>query len=90
MLDYCQFVQWVPQSDVVVAQNREYLCVWYNIDSPDKVSMFPIKVMKHWYYPGIGVPLNIEVWLHNLLNSYVCSTSPITKEANRPPDVLLS
>ncbi|XP_075260447.1 intraflagellar transport protein 172 homolog isoform X2 [Convolutriloba macropyga] len=43
MLDLCQFVQWVPQSDVIVAQNREFLCVWYNIDSPDKVSMFPIK-----------------------------------------------
>ena len=44
MLDLCQFVQWVPQSDVIVAQNRDFLCVWYNIDSPDKVSMFPIKV----------------------------------------------
>ncbi|XP_063720339.1 intraflagellar transport protein 172 homolog isoform X2 [Symsagittifera roscoffensis] len=43
MLDLCQFVQWVPQSDVIVAQNRDFLCVWYNIDSPDKVSMFPIK-----------------------------------------------
>ena len=36
-------LQWVPQSDVLVAQNRESLCVWYNIDAPERVTMFPIK-----------------------------------------------
>jgi intraflagellar transport protein 172 len=39
ILSYCSFVQWVPQSDVVVAQNRDSLCIWYNIDNPDKVTM---------------------------------------------------
>ncbi|EDO25896.1 predicted protein, partial [Nematostella vectensis] len=34
---------WVPLSDVVVAQNRGNLCIWYNIDSPERVTMFPIK-----------------------------------------------
>ncbi|XP_068135903.1 intraflagellar transport protein 172 homolog [Hyperolius riggenbachi] len=43
ILNYCSYVQWVPGSDVVVAQNRNNLCVWYNIDSPERVSMFPIK-----------------------------------------------
>jgi hypothetical protein len=38
--------QWVPGSDVVVGQNRGNLCVWYNIDAPERVTMFPIKV---WY-----------------------------------------
>ena len=33
----------MPQSDVVVAQNRENLCVWYNVDAPERVTMFPIK-----------------------------------------------
>ncbi|XP_071962115.1 intraflagellar transport protein 172 homolog [Antedon mediterranea] len=41
--NYSSYVQWVPQSDVVVAQNRDSLCVWYNIDHPEKVTMFPIK-----------------------------------------------
>lgn len=36
--------QWVPGSDVVVAQNRGNLCIWYNIDAPERVTMFPIKV----------------------------------------------
>lgn len=27
--NYCSYVQWVPESDVVVAQNRGNLCVWY-------------------------------------------------------------
>ena len=36
-------LQWVPQSDVVVAQNRGNLCVWYNIEQTDKVTMFPMK-----------------------------------------------
>ncbi|KAE8605809.1 hypothetical protein XENTR_v10015326 [Xenopus tropicalis] len=43
ILDYCSYVQWVPGSDVVVAQNRSNLCVWYTIDSPETVTMFPLK-----------------------------------------------
>ncbi|MGH0145775.1 UNVERIFIED_CONTAM: hypothetical protein FKN15_006901 [Acipenser sinensis] len=43
VLNYCSYVQWVPGSDVVVAQNRGNLCVWYNIDSPERVTMFPLK-----------------------------------------------
>lgn len=37
------FPQWVPGSDVVVAQSREQLCVWYNIDTPERVTTFHIK-----------------------------------------------
>lgn len=36
LLTYCTYVQWVPDSDVVVAQNRGALCVWYNIHAPDQ------------------------------------------------------
>lgn len=43
LLNYCNYVQWVPQSDVVVAQNRNMLCVWYNIFAPDKVTSYTIK-----------------------------------------------
>ena len=30
-------------SDVCVAQNRANLCVWYNIDCPERVTMVTIK-----------------------------------------------
>ncbi|XP_069742704.1 intraflagellar transport protein 172 homolog isoform X3 [Narcine bancroftii] len=43
ILNYCTYVQWVPGSDVAVAQNRGNLCVWYNIDSPERITMFPLK-----------------------------------------------
>eukprot|EP01116_Phalansterium_solitarium_P017851 TRINITY_DN4518_c0_g1_i1.p1 TRINITY_DN4518_c0_g1~~TRINITY_DN4518_c0_g1_i1.p1 ORF type:complete len:1449 (+),score=743.80 TRINITY_DN4518_c0_g1_i1:1439-5785(+) len=43
LLTLCSYVQWVPRSDVVVAQSRADLCVWYNIDATEKVTMFPIK-----------------------------------------------
>lgn len=43
LLMYCSYVQWVPDSDVVVAQNRGDLCVWYSIDAPDRVTIVPIK-----------------------------------------------
>ncbi|KAL0485003.1 intraflagellar transport protein 172 [Acrasis kona] len=43
LLTYCSYVQWVPDSDVVVAQNRGDLCVWYSIDAPDRVTIVPIK-----------------------------------------------
>tara|TARA_B110000305_G_scaffold212926_1_gene248440 strand:- start:542 stop:1162 length:621 start_codon:yes stop_codon:yes gene_type:complete len=43
LLNYCSYVQWVPASDVVVAQNRNSMCVWYNIHAPDQVMVREIK-----------------------------------------------
>ncbi|KAI8902928.1 hypothetical protein BC833DRAFT_571194 [Globomyces pollinis-pini] len=43
LLHFCSYVQWVPNSDVVVAQSRGNLCIWYSIDHPERVTMFPIK-----------------------------------------------
>eukprot|EP00906_Rhabdomonas_costata_P036994 RCo051951 len=43
LLSYCSYVQWVPDSDVAVAQNRNELCVWYSIENPDRVAVVPIK-----------------------------------------------
>ncbi|CAD2220997.1 hypothetical protein, conserved [Angomonas deanei] len=43
LLNYCTYVQWVPGSDVVVAQNRVELCVWYSINNPDRVAVVAIK-----------------------------------------------
>ncbi|XP_076128236.1 intraflagellar transport protein 172 homolog [Alosa pseudoharengus] len=43
VLSFCSYVQWVPGSDVVVAQDRSHLCVWYNIDSAERVTQFSIK-----------------------------------------------
>lgn len=43
LLSFCTYVQWVPNSDVVVAQNRSNLCVWYNIHAPDQITLHTIK-----------------------------------------------
>ncbi|CAD7702008.1 unnamed protein product [Ostreobium quekettii] len=43
LLEFCQYVQWVPSSDVVVAQSRGNLCVWYNIKNPDQQTVHPIQ-----------------------------------------------
>ena len=43
LLPYCTFARWVPQSEVVVAQNRQNLNVWYSIDNPEKVTIYNIK-----------------------------------------------
>lgn len=43
LLSYCTYVQWAPRSDVVVAQSRLELCVWYSIESPDRVTIVPIR-----------------------------------------------
>ncbi len=43
ILNYCTYVQWVPDSDVVIAQNRNNLCIWYNIEAYEKVTMVSIK-----------------------------------------------
>lgn len=43
ILNFCSYVQWVPGSDVLVAQNQNNLCVWYNIEAPERVTMFSIR-----------------------------------------------
>uniref|UniRef100_A0A915PPW5 Intraflagellar transport protein 172 n=1 Tax=Setaria digitata TaxID=48799 RepID=A0A915PPW5_9BILA len=43
LLDYCSYVQWVPNSDVIVAQSSDQLCVWYQAENPDEMIMVPIK-----------------------------------------------
>jgi len=43
LLNFCNYVQWVPDSDVVVAQNRSQLCVWYSINAPDRMNLHEIK-----------------------------------------------
>lgn len=47
ILNFCSYVQWVPGSDVLVAQNRNSLCVWYNIEAPERVTMSSIRVRRH-------------------------------------------
>lgn len=37
------FVQWVIQSDVVVAQTGSNVVIWYNIDMPDHLTTFAIQ-----------------------------------------------
>ena len=43
LLSYCSYAQWVPGSDVVCAQNRNQLSVWYNINDIDRVTHIQIK-----------------------------------------------
>ncbi|XP_055910125.1 intraflagellar transport protein 172 homolog [Eupeodes corollae] len=43
LLGNISFVQWVPQSDVVIAQSNNNLAIWYNIDLPEHVTMMPIR-----------------------------------------------
>jgi intraflagellar transport protein 172 len=43
LLDQCSYAQWVPGSDVVVAQRGRQLCVWYNVaHAPEKVTTYEI------------------------------------------------
>ncbi len=56
-------MQWVPLSDVVVAQNQGSLCIWYNIDNPDKVTTFPIKVREWGMWVGhVGGACRWGMW----------------------------
>jgi len=39
----CSFVQWIPGSDVVVAQSKHLLKIWYNLDTPEQCHEIEIK-----------------------------------------------
>lgn len=43
LLPKALFVQWVVQSDVVVAQTDSNLAIWYNIDMPEHITMMPVR-----------------------------------------------
>ena len=43
LLPLCGFVQWVPNTDVLVAQANKNLVVWYNIDNYQNPKTIPIK-----------------------------------------------
>ncbi|GBF87714.1 intraflagellar transport protein [Raphidocelis subcapitata] len=43
LLGFCQYAQWVPGSDAVVAQSRGDLCVWYGVAAPDRPAVIPIR-----------------------------------------------
>lgn len=38
LLNYSSYVQWVPQSDVIVAQSGDNLCIWYNYDESESIN----------------------------------------------------
>ncbi|WKY15558.1 hypothetical protein Q1695_000775 [Nippostrongylus brasiliensis] len=43
LLEFCTYVQWVPGSDVIVAQSGNTLHVWYNPALPDQVTTVAVK-----------------------------------------------
>ena len=42
LLSYCGYVQWIPDSDVIVAQSKNKMYVWYNINSINQVNMITL------------------------------------------------
>lgn len=43
LLPFCSFVQWIPQSDAVVSQSKDNICIWYNAEAIDQVSTVPLR-----------------------------------------------
>lgn len=43
LLTFCSYVQWVPLSDVIVAQNKNTMCIWYTLTNPDRMTKREIK-----------------------------------------------
>lgn len=43
LLSKALFVQWVIQSDVVIAQSDANLAIWYNIDMPEHITLMPVR-----------------------------------------------
>ncbi|CAJ0583461.1 unnamed protein product, partial [Mesorhabditis spiculigera] len=43
LLNFCSYVQWVPNSDVIVAQSGENLYVWYNPEYPNQPTITQVR-----------------------------------------------
>ncbi|KRY41446.1 Intraflagellar transport protein -like protein [Trichinella spiralis] len=71
LLNSCAFVQWVPGSDVIVAQALQNLCVWYDVTATLNPKMEPIKgeivqIYRHEGKTNVVVELGNEVNYHPL------------------------
>ncbi|OUC47010.1 putative WD domain, G-beta repeat protein, partial [Trichinella nativa] len=69
LLNSCAFVQWVPGSDVIVAQALQNLCVWYDVTATLNPKMEPIKgeIVQIYRHEG---KTNVVVELGNEVNYY--------------------
>ncbi|CAI4221536.1 unnamed protein product [Auanema sp. JU1783] len=38
LISFCTYVQWVPMSDVIVAQSGDTLHIWYNPETPEQIT----------------------------------------------------
>ena len=72
LLSFSSYVQWVPNSDVVVAQNRGNLCVWYHIEAPEKVT----RVHNQKRSPATSHPLSPSLTLSHPLSPSLTLFSP--------------
>lgn len=63
---------------MVVGQNRGNLCIWYNIDAPERVTMFPIKVniLRDCIQKCIIIVFRLETCIRK--ESLVCTAVLIT------------
>lgn len=43
MLNFCKFFDWVPNTDVIVAQGSQDISIWYSSNSIDKKEQIPVK-----------------------------------------------
>lgn len=72
LLDYCQYVQWVPGSDVVVAQSRNNLCVWYSVKDPDRWALVAFMTR------DASWPYHASSLLQCCMPTQVCICSPFS------------
>jgi intraflagellar transport protein 172 len=43
LLNFCSFVQWIPDTQVLVAQENKNLCIWYHIEDISNIKTIGIK-----------------------------------------------
>lgn len=62
LLTNALFVQWVIQSDVVIAQTDTNLAIWYNIDMPEHITLMPVRgEVTEIVRENVSIPLNASM-----------------------------
>lgn len=72
LLVKASFVQWVVQSDVVVAQTDMNIAIWYNIDMPEHVTLMPIRGEVHEIIRENVRPRLNSQRMSRLSSKYIC------------------
>jgi len=95
ILNLCSYVQWVPDANVIVAQSKRSLYVWYSPTSPDEVKVTEIEgdvvdIIRHGTKTAVTISNNGKTTSFPLDGSFISFSAAMeSKKLKEAAQILL-